>query len=138
MPPASTPHTQSLDASIQSMARVGDSEPTGDPSSALVFLITSSLTSGQRGARVWRTSHLLPRDASLFNTSSIFQVSRASSDRWDNSPPRLGEYEELILHTGRVNDGQIKTCFPRPLCLDKRPYVTCPTCLGVMRGHLGY
>lgn len=96
------------------------------------------MTSGQRGARVWRTSHLLPRDASLFNTSSIFQVLRASSDRWDNSPPRLGEYEELILHTGRVNDGQIKTCFPRPLCLDKRPYVTCPTCLGVMRGHLGY
>ena len=58
------------------------------------------------------------RDASLFNTSSIFlppnfRHLRVASDR-DNSPPRLGEQEELILHRGRVNDGQIKTCFPRP------------------------
>ena len=60
-PPLRTP--QSLDASIQSKSRDADSEPI---MGSLTFSHPCSLiTSGQRGARVWRTSHHLPRDLSL-------------------------------------------------------------------------
>lgn len=100
-PPLRTPQSRPVTGCVHPIKGQGWRLWTNrDPSSALVFLITSSLaptlmTSGQQGARVWRTSHLLPRDASLFNTSSIFlppnfRHLRVASDR-DNSPPRLGE-----------------------------------------------
>ena len=133
-PPLRTP--QWLDASGQSGARDADSDQSRHSSHSRIPVDDKWPARGACLAHV-TSSATWPKS---FPTRGVRRVTFLWSSNvrclvWSIHPifsPRcLDEREELILRTARVNDGQIKT---HPPCLDKGPYVTWPTCLGVMTG----